>query len=173
MSRLTAKSINFQSLTTELLAKGHKFRTHSDTEVIVHAWEEWGEDCVKRFRGQFAFAVWDSNSETLFLARDRLGQKPLHYTVLADRTLVFGSELKSVLTHPATPRVIEPQSVEDYFGYGYIPDPRTIFKGIYKLPPGHTLDDPPQCRCAGAERVLGHLVRRRRSAFPSRRFARS
>ncbi len=130
---------NFQSLTTELLAKGHKFRTHSDTEVIVHAWEEWGEDCVKRFRGQFAFAVWDSNSETLFLARDRLGQKPLHYTVLADRTLVFGSELKSVLTHPATPRVIEPQSVEDYFGYGYIPDPRTIFKGIYKLPPGHTL----------------------------------
>ena len=130
---------NFQDLTKELLAKGHQFRTHCDTEVIVHAWEEWGEDCVKRFRGMFAFAIWDSNTETLFLARDRLGKKPLHYTVLSDRTLLFGSELKSILTHPAVPRVIEPRSVEDYFGYGYVPDPKTIFKGIYKLPPAHTL----------------------------------
>ena len=73
---------NFHDLTKELLAKGHQFRTHCDTEVIVHAWEEWGEDCVKRFRGMFAFAIWDSNTETLFLARDRLGKKPLHYTVL-------------------------------------------------------------------------------------------
>ena len=149
---------NFKDLTKELLAKGHQFRTHCDTEVIVHAWEEWGEECVKRFRGMFAFAVWDSNSETLFLARDRLGQKPLHYTVLSDGMLVFGSELKSILTHPDVPRVIDPRSVEDYFGYGYVPDPRTIFKGIYKLPPGHTLTVRRHSARPGARRILGHFL---------------
>ena len=90
---------NYQELIPELTALGHVFRTRSDTEVIVHAWEAWGEACVKRFRGMFAFALWDRNRETLFLARDRLGVKPLHYAVLPDGTLLFGSELKSLLAH--------------------------------------------------------------------------
>jgi asparagine synthase (glutamine-hydrolysing) len=90
---------NFQELIPELTALGHVFRTKSDTEVIVHAWEAWGPSCVERFRGMFAFALWDRNQETLFLARDRLGVKPLHYALLPDGKLIFGSELKSLLVH--------------------------------------------------------------------------
>jgi len=130
---------NFPELTTELKAAGHVFRTHCDTEVIVHAWEQWGEDCVTRFRGMFAFAVWDRNRQTLFLGRDRLGIKPLYYTVLADGQLVFASELKALMVHPGVSRQIDARAVEDYFAYGYIPEPRSIFQSVYKLPPGHTL----------------------------------
>ena len=130
---------NFPSLTKELIAAGHQFRTHCDTEVIVHAWEEWGEECVSRFRGMFAFAIWDRNRRTLFLARDRLGIKPLYYTRLADGRLLFGSELKSLLECSALPRVIDPRAVEDYFAYGYVPDPRCIFRDVYKLEPGYCL----------------------------------
>lgn len=130
---------NFQALVTELEAAGHRFRTHSDTEVIVHGWEQWGSECVRRFRGMFAFALWDQNRDTLFLARDRLGKKPLYYATLPSGELVFGSELKALLLHPALERDIEPQAVEDYFAYGYVPDPRTILRGVHKLPPGHTL----------------------------------
>jgi len=122
----------------ELQALGHTFRTRSDTEVIVHAWEAWGEDCVTRFRGMFAFALWDRNQETLFLARDRLGVKPLYYALLDDGMLIFGSELKSLLVHPRLKRDIDPQAVEDYFAYGYVPEPRTIFRGALKLPPAST-----------------------------------
>src|SRR5471032_1482195 len=102
---------NFQELATELAAKGHRFRTHCDTEVIVHAWEEWGERCVDRFRGMFAFAVWDENRETLFLARDRLGKKPLYYAVLDDGMLLFASELKALLVHPQLPCRLDPTAV--------------------------------------------------------------
>jgi asparagine synthase (glutamine-hydrolysing) len=130
---------NFQQLVSELEAAGHSFRTHSDTEVIVHGWEQWGENCVRRFRGMFAFALWDRNRETLFLARDRLGKKPVYYAALASGELIFGSELKALLLHPALKRDIEPQAVEDYFAYGYVPDPRTILKDVHKLPPAHTL----------------------------------
>jgi asparagine synthase (glutamine-hydrolysing) len=130
---------NFQELVPELQALGHEFRTRSDTEVIVHAWESWGADCVQRLRGMFAFALWDRNRETLFLARDRLGVKPLYYAQLSDGLWVFGSELKSLVAHPSLGREIDPLAVEDYFAYGYIPDPRTIFKRVYKLPPGHSL----------------------------------
>jgi len=130
---------NFSDLTKELIAAGHRFRTHCDTEVIVHAWEEWGEACVKRFRGMFAFAIWDRNRRTLFLARDRLGIKPLYYARLADGRLLFGSELKALLECQALPRVIDPRAVEDYFSYGYVPDPRSIFRDVYKLEPGYTL----------------------------------
>jgi asparagine synthase (glutamine-hydrolysing) len=130
---------NFQELIPELTALGHIFRTKSDTEVIVHAWEAWGERCAERFRGMFAFALWDRNRETLFLARDRLGVKPLHYALLRDGTLVFGSELKSLLAHPALEREIDPFAVEEYFALGYVPEPRTIFRGTLKLPPAHTL----------------------------------
>lgn len=130
---------NFERLEEELLAAGHQFRTRCDTEVIVHAWEEWGEDCVQRFRGMFAFAVWDRNRRCLFLARDRLGIKPLHYALLPDGRLLFGSELKSLLACEELPRRLDPLAVEDYFAHGYVPEPRSIFQGVYKLEPGHTL----------------------------------
>ena len=130
---------NFPELTDELKRLGHVFRTHCDTEVIVHAWEQWGKSCVDRFRGMFAFAVWDRNQETLFLARDRLGIKPLYYATLADGTFIFGSELKSLKAHPDLPREIDPSSVEEYFAFGYIPEPRTIYKQVYKLSPGFRL----------------------------------
>jgi len=130
---------NYQELIGELTKLGHRFRTRSDTEAIVHAWEAWGEECVDRLRGMFAFALWDRNSETLFLARDRLGVKPLHYAQLADGTLVFGSELKSLLAHGGLRRDIDPYAVEEYFGLGYVAEPRTIFKQARKLPPAHTL----------------------------------
>ena len=126
---------NFAELAAELEAAGHVFRTHSDTEVIVHAWEQWGEAAVKRFRGMFAFALWDQTSETLFLARDQLGKKPLYYSVLTDGLMVFGSELKALLAHPSLPRDLDPLAVEDYFAYGYIPEPRSIYKAVAKLPP--------------------------------------
>jgi asparagine synthase (glutamine-hydrolysing) len=130
---------NFQELIPELVSLGHVFHTRSDTEVIVHAWEAWGSDCVKRFRGMFAFALWDERQQTLFLARDRLGVKPLFYALLPDGHLLFGSELKSLLAHGALDTRIEPQAVEDYFALGYVPEPRTIFRAALKLPPATTL----------------------------------
>ena len=130
---------NYRSLMVELRQFGHQFRTSSDTEVIVHAWEQWGEQCVQRLRGMFAFALWDRRRHLLFLARDRLGVKPLYYGELTDGTLAFGSELKALLAHPAMPRELDPLAVEDYFAYGYVPEPRSIFRHACKLPPGHTL----------------------------------
>ncbi|MBK1694740.1 asparagine synthetase B [Chromatium weissei] len=130
---------NFQELIAELRIAGHQFKTHCDTEVIVHAWEEWGERCVNRFRGMFAFALWDRNRKTLFLGRDRLGVKPLHYALTADGFLLFASEIKALLVDSTLKRDLDPFAVEEYFAYGYIPDPRSIFKSINKLPPGHTL----------------------------------
>jgi asparagine synthase (glutamine-hydrolysing) len=130
---------NFQEVIPELTALGHVFHTRSDTEVIVHAWEAWGADCVKRLRGMFAFAIWDRNRETLFLARDRLGVKPLYYATLPDGQLIFGSELKSLLAHGGLERDLDPMAVEDYLALGYVPEPRTIFRAARKLPPGHSL----------------------------------
>ena len=130
---------NYLQLIPELQALGHVFHTKSDTEVIVHAWEAWGADCVKRFRGMFAFALWDRNQQTLFLARDRLGVKPMYYALLDDGTLLFGSELKSVLAHGGLKRDIDPMAVEEYFALGYVAEPRTIFKQARKLPPAHVL----------------------------------
>ena len=130
---------NYQELIPELQALGHVFHTRSDTEVIVHAWEAWGEACVERFRGMFAFALWDRGRETLFLARDRLGVKPLFYALLGDGQLLFGSELKSLLAHGGLEREMDPLAVEEYFALGYVAEPRTIFRGATKLPPGHTL----------------------------------
>ena len=130
---------NFQALMAELTALGHTFTTQSDTEVIVYAWEQWGEACVDHLRGMFAFTIWDRRRKTLFMARDRLGIKPMHYAFLPDGMLVFGSELKTLLCFPNLSREIDPRSVEDYFAYGYVPEPRTIFKQAMKLSPGHTL----------------------------------
>ncbi len=130
---------NFQSLVPELEALGHVFRTKSDTEVIVHAWEAWGEDCVKRLRGMFAFALWDRNRQVFFMARDRLGVKPMYWSLLDDGMLLFGSELKSLLTHGGMKREIDPCAVEEYFALGYVAEPRCIFKQAQKLAPGHSL----------------------------------
>ena len=130
---------NYQSLMPELMALGHTFRTKSDTEVVVHAWEAWGETCVQRFRGMFAFALWDRNRSTLFLARDRLGVKPLYYALLPDGTFLFGSELKALLAHGSLSRDVDPCAVEEYFALGYVPEPRTVFRAALKLPPAHTL----------------------------------
>jgi len=130
---------NFLILVNELKALGHTFRTHCDTEVIVHAWEEWGEDCLSRFRGMFAFALWDSKKRTLFCARDRLGIKPFFYAELADGQFIFSSELKALMRHPGLDRQIDAAAVEDYFAYGYIPEPKTIFSQARKLSPGHSL----------------------------------
>lgn len=130
---------NYQPLMEELIAAGHVFKTRCDTEVVVHAWEEWGEKCVERFNGMFAFAIWDRNEDTLFLARDRLGIKPVHWAIMPNGELVFGSELKSLYLHPALRKDVDPHGVEDYFTFGYVPEPRTILKGVHRLPPGHTL----------------------------------
>jgi asparagine synthase (glutamine-hydrolysing) len=129
----------YTALMEELRAAGHVFRTKCDTEVIVHAWEEWGEACLERLQGMFAFAIWDRNRETLFLARDRFGKKPLYYSYLKDGTFAFASELKALLRHPQFDRQIEASAVEDYMTFGYVPDPKTIFKQAKKLPPAHCL----------------------------------
>ncbi len=130
---------NFVALMAELKILGHTFHTHSDTEVIVHAWEQWGEACVTHFRGMFAFALHDRKQQTLFLARDRMGVKPLFYALLDDSSLIFGSELKVLTAHPALKRDIDPCAVEEYFAFGYVPEPRTIYRQALKLSPAHTL----------------------------------
>lgn len=130
---------NFQDLRRELEALGYTFHTRCDTEVILYAWLAWGEECVKRFRGIFAFGLWDNRQKILFLARDQLGVKPLYYAQLRDGWLGFSSELKALKAHPGLERIIDLNALEDYFAYGYIPDPRTIYRNAFKLPPGHTL----------------------------------
>ncbi|MBV8380708.1 MAG: amidotransferase 1, exosortase A system-associated [Paucibacter sp.] len=130
---------NYQPLMAELQGLGYRFHTKSDTEVIVHAWEAWGERCVERLRGMFAFAIWDRSKQQFFMARDRLGVKPMYYAVLDGGQLVFGSELKSLMAHPGLKREVDPLAVEEYFALGYVAEPRSIFKQARKLPPASTL----------------------------------
>jgi len=130
---------NFQELQERLESLGHKFRTRSDTEAIVHAYEQYGTACVDHLRGMFAFAIWDAKRQSLLIARDRAGEKPLYYTLTPTGTLVFGSELKSVLEHPDVSRTTSAESLDAYFSLGYVPDPLSIFEDIKKLPPGHLL----------------------------------
>lgn len=129
---------NYQDLTKGLIQRGHRLKTTSDTEVIVHLYEEYGEACVDHLRGMFVFAIWDRERERLFIARDRLGVKPLYYW-WRNGQLVFGSELKAILAHPAVAPVLNPQGLLYYLRYSYIPDPLTIFQDIHKLSPGHWL----------------------------------
>lgn len=131
---------NYQSLTTELRGLGYNFEGHCDTDTLLAAWHAWGAGSVARLRGMFAFAIWDAAEQRLFMARDRLGIKPLYYGRAADGDLVFGSELKALLVHPRIERRIDPQALESYLALGYVPDPKSIFENIYKLAPGHTLD---------------------------------
>lgn len=130
---------NFPELRKELEALGYSFSTHCDTEVIIYAWQAWGEGCVDHLRGMFAFCLWDKAKQTLFLARDRLGIKPLFYSQTRKGHFIFASELKALKLHPDISREIEPTAIEDYFGFGYIPDPKTIYKDVYKLEPGYCL----------------------------------
>ncbi|MHA7601867.1 XrtA/PEP-CTERM system amidotransferase [Alicycliphilus sp. T452] len=130
---------NYLELMQELKDLGYHFRTRSDTEVIVHAWQAWGEACVHRLRGMFAFALWDRRHQILFLARDRMGVKPMHYAWLPDGSFIFGSELKVLTAHPGFVRDIDPLAVEGYFSFGYVPDPRCIYQNAHKLPAAHTL----------------------------------
>lgn len=129
---------NFLELKEALIKNGHVFRTHSDTEVLIHSYEEYGEECVKYFNGMFAFALLDLKKETLFLARDRFGKKPLYYAVF-DNQFIFGSELKSILKHPSVTREIDRSSLSKYLAYEYVPSPYSIFKGIHKMEPASTL----------------------------------
>jgi len=129
---------NHAALRAELAALGHRFHGRCDTEAILHAYEEWGEDCVGRLNGMFAFAVWDGARRELFLARDRLGIKPLYYSWSRGR-LVFASEIKAIVADPSVEREVDLQAVYEYVGYEFVPGPRTMFAGIHKLQPGHTL----------------------------------
>ncbi len=129
---------NFPDLRKELERLGHRFATHSDTEAIVHAYEEYGDDCVSKLNGMFAFAIWDQRLRRLFLARDRLGVKPLYYYLDGD-FLAFGSEIKAILQLEEVPRELDLQALDAYLTFEYIPAPLSIFRGIRKLPPGHTL----------------------------------
>jgi len=130
---------NFHELKDRLEAAGHKFKTHCDTETVLHGYEEFGPDCLKDLRGMFAFAIWDAKRQVLFIARDRAGKKPLYYSVTRGGSLIFGSELKVLLQHPDVEREIDPKALDAYFTLGYIPDPYSIFKNVKKLPPGHYL----------------------------------
>jgi asparagine synthase (glutamine-hydrolysing) len=129
---------NYIELRDELLKYGHHFRTKSDTEVIIHGYEQWGLDCVNRFNGIFGFALWDSVMKRLFLARDHLGVKPVYYAVVKER-LIFASEIKALLQDRHCPREVDINVLGDLFSYRYAPSPSTLFKGIKKLQPGHIL----------------------------------
>ncbi len=138
LAALNGEIYNFRALRLELQGLGHRFQTASDAEVLVHAYETYGPECVARLDGMFAFAIWDAVRRTLVLARDRMGEKPLYYSAGAD-AFVFGSELRAVLEHPAVPRELSLESLVRYLAFEYVPAPHSILAGIAKLPPGHML----------------------------------
>jgi asparagine synthase (glutamine-hydrolysing) len=135
---LNGEIYNFQELREQLRGKGHRFATEGDTEVIVHLYEEFGVECVRHLHGMFAFALWDRRRRRLLLARDRIGKKPLFYSV-ARGGVCFSSELRSLLEGSETERILDPRAVDHFLAYGYVPSPLSIFKGVRKLPPAHTL----------------------------------
>ncbi len=132
------EAYNYRDVVADLERRGHRFATHCDTEVMVHAWEEYGESSVEHMRGMYAYAIWDMRTGTLFLARDRLGKKPLYYTVV-NGSLFFSSEIKAILAHPGVPRKVNPAALDAYLTYQYVPGTATMFQGISKLRPGQTL----------------------------------
>ena len=131
---------NFQELSEELKAAGHAFATRSDTEVLLHGYEQWGKDLLPRLRGMFAFAIWDRSAQTLFCARDHFGIKPLYYYQAEDGTLLFGSEIKSFLAHPSFKKELNRDQLELYLSYQYSPGENTFFKGVKKLLPAHWME---------------------------------
>ncbi|HEY7201678.1 MAG TPA: asparagine synthase (glutamine-hydrolyzing) [Candidatus Dormibacteraeota bacterium] len=136
---LNGEIYNHHELREELRRRGHRFRTRSDVEVVLHLWEDEREACVERLRGMFALAIWDERERTLFLARDRVGKKPLYHCSLPDGALVFGSEIKAILQHPDVPRVPDLAAIDHYLTLQYVPSPLTAFQGIGRVPPGHWL----------------------------------
>ena len=130
---------NYKALTAELTALGHCFATRTDTEVLLHGWEQWGRELLPRLRGMFAFALWDRRAGTLFCARDMFGIKPLYYCRCADGTLLFASEIKAFLAHPAFEKRLNEARLPDWLSMEYLPDRETLFAGVYELPPAHTL----------------------------------
>jgi len=178
---------NFRELRRELQAEGVQFQTDGDSEVILAAWQKWGPACLPRLHGMFAFAIYDLEARTLFLARDRLGVKPLHMATLADGSVIFGSELKQLMAHPSLRREIDPLAVEDYLAWGYVPDARSILQGAEKLAAGtyrllrHDAPPPPpvpwwdvsfEARETGSDADLGaHLLHHLREAVTSRMVA--
>ena len=130
---------NFREVRAELEKLGHAFETTCDTEVILYAYRQWGADCLKRLNGMFAFAIFDQRTKQLFMARDRLGVKPLHYARVSDGSIIFGSELKTLLANPLLRREPNIQAVDDYLAFGYVPDQTSLVKGVKKLPAGHYL----------------------------------
>jgi asparagine synthase (glutamine-hydrolysing) len=142
---------NYQALRPQLVSAGHRFCTHSDTETILHAFEEYGEDCVHRFNGMFAFAIWDTQRRRLFVARDRLGVKPLYYA-WDGSTLVFASEIKAILESGLVKRELDEESIWHYLTFRYVPAPRTMWRGIFKLPPAHSLTFDPDTRALDIRR---------------------
>src|SRR5262249_38062072 len=133
---------NYVDLDRGLVARGYQFAKHSDTETIVHSYEEYGDECMREFRGMFAFAVWDRRQKRLLLVRDRLGIKPVYYYAGPD-FFVFASEIKSILQHPRVPREVDSEALDMYLTLRYVPGPRTMFKHILKLQPAHwmTVDE--------------------------------
>jgi len=129
---------NYKVLRQELTKRGHHFRTNSDTEIIIHTYEEYGVDGVAHLHGMFAFAIWDSSRRRLLLARDRIGKKPLYYARV-DNTFIFASEIKSLLCHPKVKRQVDVQALADFLSVRYVPGPATLFANIYKVQPGHWL----------------------------------
>ena len=127
---------NYVELRPELEAKGHIFSTTSDTEVLLHSYEEWGEKCTERLNGQFAFAIWNTREKSVFMARDRIGVRPLFYTV-SNGALIFGSEIKAILATGRVKAQVDPQRLEQIFTYWCPLSPGTVFSGIYEVPPGH------------------------------------
>jgi asparagine synthase (glutamine-hydrolysing) len=130
---------NFPELREELKTLGYVFKNSSDTEVILNAYHAWGPDSVKRIRGMFAYAIHDKAKNEVFIARDRMGIKPLFYAHTDDKTFIFGSELKALSIHPDFKKNLRDESIEEYFALGYVPEPHTIYKNAYKLEPGHAL----------------------------------
>src|SRR5437870_4682648 len=130
---------NHLAVREQLQARGHRYATNSDTETVVHAYEEYGRDCVHHLRGMFAFAIWDTRQRRLFIARDRLGIKPLYY-FYDDKKFIFGSEIKAILAYPGIKPGFNQSTLAEYLAFGYIEGHETMFTGICKLPPGNTLE---------------------------------
>ena len=139
---------NFQTLRAEMEQRGHQLASYSDTEVIIHLYEEYGEEFPRHLRGMFALAIWDSRQQRLLLARDRAGKKPLFY-FHDGQQFIFASEIKAILAHPAVTRRVRVEAIPAYLTYGYVPTPDTLFANIQRLPPGHLLTVDAQGLCVG------------------------
>ncbi len=171
---LNGEIYNFGELRTELERRGHRFATRTDTETIVHLYEDLGPECVRELNGMFAFALWDSRRRRLLLARDRVGKKPLHYWFDPVRgSLSFASELGALVADPEVPRELDPDAADCFFAYGYVPAPLTIYRAVRKLPPASTLVSISTGRTGSRSSATGTSTTRGRSRVTSASSTRS